>query len=93
MVEFLGLALHQDGQGVCHQAVDAHHDHDGDEDGADGVSDHPVEGVDEEGGDDDPEAAQRVGQNVEDHLKARKVKIQTQTRLVGGQAVLGRQRR
>lgn len=47
--------------------IEAHHD--SNEDGADGVRDHPVERVNQEGRDDDSDAAQGIGQNVQKDLK------------------------
>ena len=43
--------------------------HDGDEDGTDGIGDHPVERVNQKGRDDDSDAAQSIGQNMQKDLK------------------------
>ena len=43
--------------------------HDSDEDGTDGISDHPIKRVNQEGRDDDSDAAQGIGQNVQKDLK------------------------
>lgn len=42
-------------------------DEDGDEHGADGVGDHQVVLLHQDGGDDHPDAAQSVGHNVQKH--------------------------
>ena len=49
--------------------------HDCDEDGADRIGDHPVEGVDQQRRDDHAHAAQRVGENVQENLKRKKSKF------------------
>ena len=51
---------------MCQGAISYH---DSDEDGTDGVSDHPVERVNQEGRDDDSDAAQGISQNVQKDLK------------------------
>ncbi len=43
--------------------------HDSDEDGTDGISDHPVKSVNQECRDDDSDAAQGIGQDVQKDLK------------------------
>lgn len=53
--------------GVLQQRDDAEEDERGDEERADGVGDEPAELADEDGGDDDAHAAQRVGQDVEEN--------------------------
>ncbi len=44
--------------------------HDGDEDGADWIGDHPVECVDQQRRDDHTHAAQSVGKNMQEDLKS-----------------------
>ena len=44
-----------------------HHDEDGNEHGADGVSKHPVKEVNERGGDNNTDTAQGIGQNVQEY--------------------------
>lgn len=53
--------------GVLQQRDDAEEDERGDEERADGVGDQPAELADEDGGDDDAHAAQRVGQHVQEN--------------------------
>lgn len=53
--------------GVLQQWDDAEEDECGNEERADGVGDEPAELADEDGGDDDADAAQRVGQDVEEN--------------------------
>lgn len=53
--------------GVLQQGDDAEEDERGDEERADGVGDEPAKLADEDGGDDDADAAQRVGQDVEEN--------------------------
>jgi hypothetical protein len=45
--------------------------HDGDEDGADWIGDHPVECVDQQRRDDHTHAAQSVGKNMQEDLKVK----------------------
>lgn len=64
VIELLRLPLHQNDHRLFDQAPDADGDQDGDEDGADRIGDHPIERPHQDGGHDDPHAAQGVGQDV-----------------------------
>ena len=62
-----GRAQHQHLARILYQRDDAEEYEHGDEERADGVGDQPAKLADEECGDDDPHAAQRVGQHVQEH--------------------------
>ena len=65
VIQLLGGSLHQDGHGLREHRPDGHPDQDGDEDGADGVSDHPAKSPHQDGRDNHPSAAKCVSQDVE----------------------------
>ena len=67
VVQLLGRSLHKDGNRVCQHTPDGHPDQDGDEDGADGVGDHPTESPHQDGRDDHPRASQCVSQDVQEN--------------------------
>lgn len=69
MVELFGLPLHQDHHRFLDQAPNTQSDEEGDEDGTDGISNHPVEQVHENGRDDDTHTSKSVSQDVKKHLK------------------------
>ena len=68
VVKLLRGSLHQDGHRVGKQGPHRHGDQDSDEDGADGIGNHPVEQVHQDGGNDDAHAAKGVGQYVQENL-------------------------
>ena len=65
VVEFVRLPLHEDEQRVADKREDADGDAESDEERADRIGDHPTELVHQDGRDDDSDAAQSVGQDVQ----------------------------
>lgn len=66
-VQPLGGTLQEDKEGGLEQRQHAQENHGGDEEGADGVSVPPPKELEEERGDNDANAAKRVGQDVQEH--------------------------
>ena len=67
VIQLSGLPLHENHHRLLDKAPDTNCDQDGDENGADGIGNHPVEEVHENGRDDDANAAESVGQDVEEN--------------------------
>ena len=67
VVQLARLALHQDTDRLSDQRQHRDGDGGGDEHGTDRVGDHPAELVHQNGRNDDADAAQRVGQDVQEH--------------------------
>ena len=67
VVKLLWGSLHQDGHGVGQQGPHRHSDQDSDEDGADGIGDHPTESPHQDSRDDHPGAAKCVGQDMKEN--------------------------
>ena len=57
-------------------------DEDSDEDRADRVGDHPAEGVHQQGGDDDADAAEGVRQDVQEHTLKRFISTSLSTNII-----------
>ena len=62
-----GSSLEQNFDGVPDERQHTQEDEDGDEDGADGVGDHPAKVLDEDRRDDHAHGTQSVGQDVQEH--------------------------
>ena len=67
VVKLLRGSLHQDGHRVGKQGPHRHSDQDSDEDGADGIGDHPTESPHQDSRDDHPGAAKCVGQDMKEN--------------------------
>ena len=67
VVKLLRGSLHQDGHRVGKQGPYRHGDQDSDEDGADGIGDHPTESPHQDSRDDHPGAAKCVGQDMKEN--------------------------
>ena len=68
LVQLDRLPLHENLDRLRDETPDAHGDQESDEDGADGIRDHPAEHLHQDRRDDDAHAAQRVGQDVQEDL-------------------------